>query len=116
VPAEVSRCQFVVHIPANPVYSSLNLASAVQVMTYELRMALSKIESLPQSLSVLASFEEIELFYCHFEQTMISCGFLDPRNPKRLMQRIRRLFSRARLEKEEVNILRGILNSFEKRT
>ncbi len=112
---EVSRCQIVVHIPANPAYSSLNLASAVQVMTYELRMALSQVASLPQSLSVPASFEEIELFYCHFEQTMISCGFLNPKNPKRLMQRIRRLFSRARLEKEEVNILRGILNSFEKR-
>ena len=47
---------------------------------------------------------------------MISCGFLDPKNPKRLMQHIRRLFSRAKLEKEEINILRGILNSFEKRT
>jgi len=113
---EVSRCQIVVHIPANPAYSSLNLASAVQVMTYELRMALPRVEHLPQSLGTLAGFAEIELFYCHLEQAMINCGFLDPKNPKRLMQRIRRLFSRARLEKEEVNILRGILNSFEKRT
>ena len=112
---EVSRCQIVVHIPANPAYSSLNLASAVQVMVYELRMALSKTENLPQSAGVPASFDEIELFYCHLEQTMISSGFLDPKNPKRLMQHIRRLFSRARLEKQEVNILRGILNSFEKR-
>ena len=85
-------------------------------MTYELRMALPKVEHLPQSLSTPASFDEIELFYCHLEQAMISYGFLDPKNPKRLMQRIRRLFSRARLEKEEINILRGILNSFEKRT
>jgi tRNA/rRNA methyltransferase len=112
---EVSRCQIVVHIPANPAYSSLNLASAVQVMAYELRMALSKTEHLPQSVSAPASFDEIELFYCHLEQTIISSGFLDPKNPKRLMQHIRRLFSRARLEKQEVNILRGILNSFEKR-
>jgi len=113
---EVSRCQIVVHIPTNPAYSSLNLASAVQVMTYELRMALPKVECFPQSFSALASFDEIELFYCHLEQAMINCGFLDPKNPKRLMQRIRRLFSRTRLEKKEVNILRGILNSFEKRT
>ncbi|MCZ6897302.1 MAG: RNA methyltransferase [Betaproteobacteria bacterium] len=113
---EVSRCQIVVHIPANPAYSSLNLASAVQVMAYELRMALSKTEHLPQSASTPASFDEIELFYCHLEQAMISSGFLDPKKPKRLMQHIRRLFSRARLEKQEVNILRGILNSFEKRT
>ena len=112
---EVSKCQIVVHIPANPAYSSLNLASAVQVMVYELRMALSKTENLPQSAGIPASFDEIELFYCHLELTMISCGFLDPKNPKRLMQRMRRLFSRARLEKQEVNILRGILNSFEKR-
>ena len=111
---EVSKCQIIVNIPANPAYSSLNLASAVQVMVYELRMALSTTEHSPQSLNTPASFQEIELFYCHLEQAMISCGFLDPKEPKRLMQRIRRLFSRTRLEKEEVNILRGILNSFEK--
>ena len=112
--AEVSKCQIIINIPANPAYSSLNLASAVQVIAYELRMALSITEHFPQSLNTPASFQEIELFYCHLEQTMISCGFLDPKEPKRLMQRIRRLFSRTRLETEEVNILRGILNSFEK--
>jgi tRNA/rRNA methyltransferase len=113
---EVSKCQFIVHIPANPAYSSLNLASAVQVMTYELRMALPNVGDLPPSLGTLASLDEIELFYCHFEKTMINCGFLDPENPKLLMRRIRRLYSRTTLEKEEVSILRGILNSFEKHT
>jgi len=111
---EISKCQFIVHIPANLEYSSLNLASAVQVMTYELRMALPHIEEYPPTLSELASHDEIELFYRHFENTMINSGFLDPKNPKILMQRIRRLYSRTNLEKKEINILRGILTSFEK--
>ena len=62
-----------------------------------------------------ATFDEIELLYAHLEQVAISSGFLDPQEPKRLMQRMRRLFARARLEKEEVNILRGILSACEKR-
>lgn len=112
---EVSKCQIIVHIPANPDYSSLNLASAVQVMAYELRMALAGSGSLSQPMSTPASFDEIELFVRHLEQSMINSGFLDPQEPKRLLQRMRRLFARARLEKEEVNILRGILSALEKR-
>jgi len=113
---DVSKCQFILHIPANPTYSSLNLASAVQVMTYELRMAaLQNVEDRLQSSDTLASHEEIELFYRHFEDTMINCGFLDPNHPKLLMQRIRRLYSRTNLESKEINILRGMLNSFEKK-
>ena len=111
---EVSKCQIIIHIPTNPDYSSLNLASAVQVIAYELRMALTEIESFPQSTSTPASFDEIELFLRHLEQSMINTGFLDPQEPKRLLQRMRRLFARARLEKEEVNILRGILSALEK--
>ena len=111
---EVNKCQFILHIPANPAYPSLNLASAVQVMTYELRMALPNIEEYSPKLGTLASHDEIESFYQHFENTMINSGFLDPRSPKHLMQRIRRLYSRTNLEKKEINILRGILNSLEK--
>lgn len=118
---EVSKCQIIIHIPANPEYSSLNLASAVQVMAYELRMAcMGLLETMPASSTprgggVAATFDEIELLYAHLEQVAIGSGFLDPREPKRLMQRMRRLFARARLEKEEVNILRGILGACEKR-
>lgn len=113
---EISKCQFMVHIPANPEYSSLNLASAVQVMTYELRMALPDIEEyLPSTLGELASHDEIELFYRHFENTMLNSGFLDPKNPKHLMKRIRRLYSRTNLEKKEIKILRGVLTSLEKK-
>ena len=115
--SEVSKCQMVVHIPANPEYSSLNLASAVQLLAYELRMAAEpgSFSSTIGMTSVAARFEEIELLFHHLERVAISSGFLDPQEPKRLMQRIRRLFARARLEKEEVNILRGILGACEKR-
>jgi len=85
----------------------------VQVLAYELRTAL------PDDMSPMAeeeernraSFEEVEGFYNHLEQVMVASGFLDPASPKRLMHRLRRLFARSRLEREEVNILRGILTS-----
>jgi tRNA/rRNA methyltransferase len=112
---EVSKCQVIVHIPADPEYSSLNLASAVQVMAYELRMALLESGPAPATASMLARFDEIELLLQHLERVAIGIGFLDPEEPKRLMQRLRRLFARTRLEKEEVNILRGFLGACEKR-
>jgi tRNA/rRNA methyltransferase len=116
--SEVSKCQIIMHIPANPEYSSLNLASAVQIMAYELRMALPGFGSSPTGVAATgapAGFDETELLYDHLERVAIRSGFLDPREPKRLMQRMRRLFARARLEKEELNILRGILGACEKR-
>lgn len=113
--AEINKCQIIIHIPANPRYSSLNLASAVQIMAYELRMTLSG-NTLPSSAKEeLATLNELELLYAHIEQLMIASDFLDPQKPKLLMQRIRRLFSRAQLEKEEVQILRGILTALGKR-
>jgi tRNA/rRNA methyltransferase len=111
---EVNKCQIIIHIPANPQYPSLNLAGAVQVMAYELRMALSENATRPATSGVTANFNELELLYTHLEQLMIASGFLDPQKPKLLMQRIRRLFARARLEKEEVQILRGILTALGK--
>ena len=102
-------------IPANPQHPSLNLESAVQVMAYELRMALTESSTPPAVSGLLANFNELELLYAHLEQLMIASGFLDPQKPKLLMQRIRRLFARARLEKEEVQILRGILTALGKR-
>jgi len=112
--AEVNKCQIIIHIPANPQYPSLNLASAVQIMSYELRMALNE-NAMPPAIQPSASFNELESLYAHLEELMITSDFLDPQIPKLLMQRIRRLFSRARLEKEEVQILRGILTALSKR-
>lgn len=113
--AEVNKCQIIIHIPTNPDFTSLNLASAVQVMAYELRMALIENEQPQTAIESPASFNDLELFYAHLEQAMITSDFLDPQKPKLLMQRIRRLFARARLEKEEVQILRGILTALGKR-
>ncbi|WP_350282461.1 RNA methyltransferase [Nitrosomonas sp.] len=111
--AEISHCQLTVQIPANPAYSSLNLAAAVQIMAYELRMVLEEaggVEDNPR-LSEPASLQEIEGLHHHLEEVMVQSGFLDPVQPKRLMRRMRRLFARTRLEKEEVNILRGLLTA-----
>lgn len=113
--AEVNKCQIIIHIPANPHYASLNLASAVQIMTYELRMALTGSASPSPVKGALADLNELELLHAHLEQLLVSSGFLNPQKPKLLMQRIRRLFARARLEKEEVQILRGILTALGKR-
>ncbi|MDR2195918.1 MAG: RNA methyltransferase [Gallionellaceae bacterium] len=111
---ELIRCHQLAMIPANPEYSSLNLAAAVQVMAYELRMAvLGKIATETSTPFPLASHDDVEGFYRHLEAALTHTGFLDPAVPKRLMPRLRRLFTRARLEKEEVNILRGILKSMQ---
>ena len=115
--AELDKCQLLATIPANPEFSSLNLASAVQILAYDLRMAfLGEVEVSPAKMQEAASFEDVERFYEHLERTMIATDFLDPASPGRLMQRLRRLFARARPEKEEVSILRGILTSVEKFT
>jgi tRNA/rRNA methyltransferase len=112
---EVSRCSVIAMIPANPQYSSLNLAAAVQLLAYEIRLALEATETYPQEAFEPAPYEDLERLFEHLEQTLYDIEFLDPRNPKRLMQRLRRLFQRARLEREEVNILRGILAAAQKR-
>ncbi|SET35200.1 tRNA/rRNA methyltransferase [Nitrosomonas marina] len=111
---EVSKCSVKIVIPTNPDYPSLNLASAVQVMAYELRMALMQAKPVKPKQTEPATLNEIELFYHHLEQIMIRVDFLNPQQPKKLMQRLRRLYARARLEKEELNILRGILKAVEK--
>lgn len=108
--AELEKCQMLITIPVNPEYGSLNLAAAVQVVGYELRCC-----AVPASQTTngfpLATFEEVNRFYEHLERTLIEIDFLDPKHPKRLMTRLRRLFARAALEKEEVNILRGVLKA-----
>lgn len=108
---ELIRCQKLVFIPANPEYASLNLAAAVQVMAYELRMTAGDTAVPLHPAFPRATHDEMEGFYAHLEQTLVAIGYLDPAMPKRLMPRLRRLFARAGLEREEVNILRGILNA-----
>jgi tRNA/rRNA methyltransferase len=113
--AELDLCQLLAMIQANPVYSSLNLAAAVQIMCYELRMAALEKANLqddnlsPHAPPVYASIDSVEGFYQHLQETLLYIGYLNPQAPKKLMERIRRIYARIRLEKEEVNLLRGIL-------
>lgn len=117
----VEQCNVLINIPANPEYSSLNLSQAAQVVAYECRMAV--LDQAPQVVSVrqpqgdaneigfhgeAASLAQIEGMYQHLESALVEIGFLDAGNPRKLMPRLKRLFARAQLEKEEVNILRGI--------
>ncbi len=108
---ELSLCQGLVTIAANPDYSSLNLAAAVQVLCYEVRQRWLSHPSWPQPELDAATTEEIERFYTHLETTLAELEFLNPGSPGKLMLKLRRLFARTRLAKEEVNILRGILTA-----
>ncbi|MGC2047128.1 MAG: RNA methyltransferase [Gallionella sp.] len=106
---ETGKAQLLVNIPANPDFSSLNLAAAVQVVCYEL--GVSAQSYLPDTPEVEpATHEEVEGFFSHMEKTLLDIGFLTTQNPARLMLRLRRLYARARLEQDEINILRGILS------
>ena len=106
---EVSRAQLLVNIPANPDFSSLNLAAAVQVMAYEIMLASQSYSPVTQQTPV-AVHEQVEGFLAHLEKTLLEIGFFTTQNPARMMQRLRRLYARARLEADEINILRGILS------
>lgn len=112
---ELEHCHYLLHIPTNADYSSLNLAAAVQVVSYELRMALLGEQPLAADAGDYAGADELESFYGHLEQTLIDIGFLDPANPRQVMRRLRRLYNRARTERTELNILRGILTETGKR-
>ena len=110
---EMMRCQYLVNIPANPEYSSLNLAQAVQIMAYELRVAAMGVAdvSLPPLDWEPVDDRQLEMFFEHLEQTLLDIRFLNPKQPKKLMMRLRRLFHRARPDQNEINILRGILKA-----
>ncbi|MFT2090453.1 tRNA (cytosine(32)/uridine(32)-2'-O)-methyltransferase TrmJ [Paraglaciecola sp. 2405UD69-4] len=118
---ELQLCHFHVCIPANPDYSSLNLAAAVQTLCYEVRMAYLNLtrsqhpENHPENNDYPLS-EELEGFYSHLEQTLIKTNFIIAKHPGMVMTKLRRMFNRARPESQELNILRGILASIGKTT
>lgn len=110
---ELARCHYLVHIPTNPEFSSLNLASAVQVLAYEVRRAVREAngERLEEAARDLAAADEMEGFYEHLLETLLQIGFSDPEQSRTLMKRLRRLFNRARPDRVELNILRGMLSA-----
>ncbi|KEF32582.1 MAG: tRNA (cytosine(32)/uridine(32)-2'-O)-methyltransferase TrmJ [Gammaproteobacteria bacterium] len=126
---ELQRCHYHIHIPSNPDYSSLNLAMAVQVMCYELRMhhlrGLEGGEESPYLKPMTkpgdegwdvppAPVSDVEGFFGHLEQVLVDVNFHRRENPRQLMIRLRRLFQRARLDQMEINILRGVLTAVQK--
>ena len=113
---DLDLCHTLLTIPTAPGFSSLNVAMAVQVLTYELRVA-SLLDAGPafESEAPPATSEEMEHYYTHLERVLQDIHFLDPQNPRHLMRRLRRLFIRARPDKNEVNILRGILTAIDQK-
>lgn len=111
---ELQQCHFHVCIPANPEYSSLNLAAAVQTLCYEIRMAHLNETRLPETEQEYPLSDDLERFYSHLEQTLLKTNFIIPQHPGMVMTKLRRLFNRARPETQELNILRGILASIDK--
>ena len=118
--AEVQRCRQTVFIPADPGYTSLNLAAAVQLLCYELRLA--AFASSPPVVTRTIPFasppavhQDVERFYAHLERVMVASDFLDPERPRRLLPKLRRLFGRTELESDEINILRGLLDAVERK-
>lgn len=123
---ELHLCHHHVHIPSVEGFSSLNVAAAVQVIAYELRMSQLELEAgkpdaqhRPQWGTdwdiELADHEELERMFKHLEETLVDIDFLDPENPRQLMPRLRRLLLRSVPDKVEVNVLRGILKSMQKK-
>ena len=116
---ELERCHLHCHIPSHEAYASLNLAMAVQIVAYELRMAhLGEVTNLAEDAqwdTPFATAEDMDRFYEHLEFTLVDIEFLKPEAPRQLMRRLKRLYNRVRLDEMELNILRGILSETQKR-
>lgn len=125
---ELAVCQHLVHIPTNPDYSSLNIASAVQILSYECRLAAINLYAAvdtndndstdnqnKDSNDDWVTADDLESYFEHLKQVMIDVDFLDPENPRYLIPRLRRLYSRSGITRSEMNILRGMLASIQKK-
>jgi TrmH family RNA methyltransferase len=115
---ELALCHHLVHIPTNPDYSSLNIASAVQILSYECRLASQtqniKSKDTEDKSEEVVTADAMESYFDHLEKVMVETGFLDPENPKHLMSRLRRLYGRVKVTPSELNILRGMLSASQK--
>jgi len=108
---ELEHCNVILQIPTNPDFSSLNVASAIQILCYEFiqGMQFCDAENTDREKVQLATSDEMKYFYDHLQQSMIDVGFLNPEQPRKLMRRLKSLFNRAYLDENEVSILRGFL-------
>ncbi|MCW7762937.1 tRNA (cytosine(32)/uridine(32)-2'-O)-methyltransferase TrmJ [Photorhabdus luminescens] len=114
---ELQKCHYHLNIPTNPEYGSLNLAMAVQLVSYEIRMAYLARQDKNEQKTDETEYplaDDMERFYHHLESVLNDSGFIRKAHPGQIMNRLRRLFTRARPEAQELNILRGILSSVEK--
>ena len=113
---ELQLCNYMVRIPTNPDFSSLNVASAIQVLCYEIYKTVDSGKSVENSVSSepAATSFDFEGYFQHLERVLLTTGYLNAKNPGQLLQRLRRMYQRADLSKNEINILRGILSSIEK--
>lgn len=114
---ELEQCNYHLCIPTNPNFSSLNLAAAVQLVAYEIKMAqqTNAVLTTTTDTQELATGEEMQSFYQHLQQTLAMIKFLDLKNPRKVLSRLKLLFNRARVQKNEINILRGILTAIQSR-
>ncbi|MEW7971967.1 MAG: RNA methyltransferase [Candidatus Thiodiazotropha endolucinida] len=114
--SELDRCTFLVHIPTNEDYSSLNLGAAVQILAYEIYLAQQQDPTVKSdSQRDLATADMLQGFHEHLAQALDDIGFTDPRQSQKLLRRLRSLFQRARPDKDEINIMRGILSAMQGR-
>lgn len=113
---ELKHCHYAVTIPSNPEFSSLNVASAIQVVSYEIYKQFVGAENKHAETAAepMADSAELEGYFTHLQQVLVTTGFLDQNNPRQMMKRLRRLYQRAQPSKNEVNILRGILSAVQK--
>lgn len=111
---ELDRCQAYVTVPTDPAFPSLNLAATVQIMAYEVALA-QGVHTRRRSEWQPATHAEMRRLYEHLQTVLVELEFLDPANPRKLMRRLMRLFNRAELDQNEVNILRGILTAVQRR-
>lgn len=114
---EIGLCHKLINIPSNPDYSSLNVASAIQIISYEVMMALGMQNAhSTQTDSEYASSDNMQRFYQHLEETLVAIDFLKLKQSPQLIPKLRHIYNRARLTQEELNILRGILSKTQKLT
>jgi tRNA (cytidine32/uridine32-2'-O)-methyltransferase len=114
---EIQLCNYMVCIPTNPDFSSLNVASAIQVLCYEIFQRQARAPSIvkpPAAQDLPAASAEVEGYFEHLQNVLQMSGFLDPQQPGLIMQRLRRLYLRSEITRNEINILRGMLTAIEK--